>query len=543
MKNLKTNLKDGFSNWSRFQTIVAVFAKHGFSGVLHELGLIPLKQNGDAPAEDTIPKKLRLAFEELGPTFIKLGQVLSTRPDLFSEAYIVEFSKLTDQIPAFPFSEVENILEKEFGQAALDLFEWIDPVPLAAASIAQVHRARLKDNPVPVVIKIQRPGILKTIQNDIHVLHTVARLLEKFNKDFELLNATALVKEFQRTIYEELDFTLEARHIEKFSENFPDTPGIRIPQVIWPCTSKRVLTMSELPGVSLAQIKDIPKNVDRRFLAESLVTFFFESIFFHGFFHADAHAGNILIDSEGRGSLGLLDFGMVGSIGPELRAKLSKLFLSVVARDFESLASSYSEISNFSNHFSLKEFQEDISEFLAPNLEKPLREIEIGQMLLDSTRIARKYRIKLPRDLIMFFRSLMTLEHIGRRLDPDFEFMTYGQKFAHSLIRRRFSSDEIFRDLFKTIEGLRTLSTELPPQLTSLLQKLERQETSTSHDFEAIKSTQKLMVLSFLCFGSLMGATLLSSFHPEHFMNWPLWIAATVTGLFLVLKIFRSKSL
>lgn len=530
------------TQWLRLQTILSVLAKHGFSGIIHDLGFGGSKEKDDLEGPST-PRRLRQAFEELGPTFVKLGQILSTRPDLLPPAYIQEFSKLTDQIHGFEFSEVLKTIESDFGRSPNEIFESIEETPVAAASIAQVHRAKLKDNAQAVVVKVQRPQIEATIQADIQVLYFVARALESLRDEFKLLNLSGIVKEFQRTINEELDFTLEARNIDKFSDNFKNFDGVVIPEVVWAFTSKRILTMSELPGRPLSQITQFSPHINRKKLAEQIVTFFFESMFFHGLFHADAHPGNVLLIDEGDGRLGLLDFGMVGTLDLNIREKLSKIFLAVVSKDFESLTLTYSEIGEFGRRFSLREFQSDIRDFMAPHLGKPLKDINIGQLLLDSTTIARKFQVKLPRDLIMFYRSLMTLEALGRKLDPEFEFITYGKKFAQSLIRRRFSADEIFRDLFKTIEGLRSLGTEFPTQLKTLIQRMEQKDSifdsqATEQTLQEMRKANRLISLSVMFFGALVSASLLSALKPEFAGTTILWIlASAISLLWLVISL------
>jgi ubiquinone biosynthesis protein len=540
------NLKAKISNWNRFQTILAVFAKHGFAGFLREWGFPLPRGSKESQKADSIPKQLRLAFEELGPTFIKLGQILSTRPDLLPEDYVSEFSKLTDQIPSFPYSEVLEILESELGRDPFEVFESVEETPLAAASIAQVHRAKLRDSGQNVVIKVQRPGILATIQGDIQVLHTIASSLEKVSEDFRLMNPKAIVKEFQRTIYEELDFTLEARNIDQFGENFPDFEGIVLPEVLWSCTTSKVLAMNELSGIPLSKIQEFPENVDRPFLAEAIVSFFFESMFFFGLFHADAHPGNILLQTEDRGKLALLDFGMVGTLGPSLRTKLSQLFLAIVSRDFESLALLYTDIGEFQKKFSIRDFQADISSLLSPHLGKPLRQIDLGQVLIESTKIARRYGVKLPRDLIMFYRSLVTLEHIGRKLDPDFDFLTYGQKFAQTLVKRRLSADELLRDFFKTLEGIRALGTELPVQLKSLMKKMDSGEFSVGGEasekaLKEFQKTHRLTILSFFTLVLIVCASLISAVRPESPALLPLWIGSLAAAFALLLSLFKRK--
>jgi ubiquinone biosynthesis protein len=543
------NLKSKIANWSRFQTIIGILAKYGFAGFLKEWGFsIPRgsKESGKAARGESIPVQLRLACEELGPTFIKLGQILSTRPDLLPEEYISEFSKLTDSVPSFSFKEVLGILKEELVRDPFEIFESIDETPMAAASIAQVHRAVIKDSGQQVVIKVQRPDILATIQGDIQVLHVLASSLEKVREDFRLMNLSAMVKEFQRTIYEELDFTLEARNIDQFSENFPNFEGIVLPKVLWSCTTSRVLTMNEIPGVALSQLQEFPANVDRAFLAEALVSFFFESMLFYGLFHADAHSGNILLQPEGRGTLAILDFGMVGTLGPSLRTKLSQLFLAIVSRDFESLALLYTDIGEFQKKVSIRDFQSDISHLLSPHLGKPLRQINVGQLLMESTKVARKHRVKLPRDLIMFYRSLMTLEHIGRKLDPDFDFLTYGQKFAQTLVKRRLSAQELLRDFFKAVEGLRAIGTELPTQIKSLMKRIDSGDVSIGGDsssaaLKEFQRTHRLTLLTFFSVVLIFASTVVTVVRPGTLEELPLWIASIASSAVLFLALFLKK--
>lgn len=492
-------IKDRLGHWARLQTILRVFAKHGFSEFLHHIGLhAAAKESASAPS---IPERLRLAFEELGPSFIKLGQLLSTRPDLIPEDFIKEFSKLTDHAPQFPFTEALEILQQEFGRDPYEIFEWIDESPIAAASIAQAHRARLRDSDQHVIVKIQRPQIEKTIQSDIQVLHFIANSADKVLEDLRFLNLPAIVEEFQRSIQEELNFTLEAQNLSHFQSLLSESSKqwIVIPEVIWSASTMRVLTMTELPGTPLSQLSLFPDNINRRALAEAIVTFFFECIFVHGCFHADAHAGNLLLDPTDEGRLGLIDFGMIGKVGPELRKKLSKLFLALVTQDYESIAATYSDVGEFNRAFSLREFQNDIGKLLSPLLGKPLRDINIGEVLMESTRLAQKYHIRLPRDLVLFYRSLMTLEHIGRKLDPDFEFLTYGRKFAQTLLINRYSPEEILRDLFKTVEAWRSLGTEFPHQLKNMARQWDREQIVSSQELLVrLERTQRLYLWALL---------------------------------------------
>lgn len=545
--SFKAKLREGISNWNRFQQILRVLARHGFAGIIHELGFgVPVQSEGvDKVDEDSVPRQLRLAFEELGPTFIKLGQILSTRPDLLPSDYIDEFSKLTDRIPAFAFSEVEQILESEFGRAPSELFQSIESKPIAAASISQVHRARLKESPdTKVVVKVQRPGIHETIQSDIQILYTLAKGLEAVRKELKLLNLTAMIEEFQKSIYEELDFSLEAKNIESFSSRLGDNESIIIPRVILKCSTKKVLTMTEIEGRTLSQVREFPENIDREKLAQDTVKFFVEGMFIHGIFHCDAHAGNFILIEKGRGKLGLIDFGMVGRLDDHLRKKLARIFLDLVNRDFDSLAVSYTEVAEFGKRFSISDFRKDIQRLLAPNLSKRLSEVDVGKMMLDSVEIARKYQLRLPRELILFYRAVVTLEHIGRTLDPNFNFLKAGSGLAQVLIRHQFSSKNLSQDAFKLIDGFRSLALELPTQLRTLVYKIESEEIFPSPErfeagFRSIRRSNQFLGLCILSLGVVLGAAVLHSVDADHPLSMVLWGTAALTFLAAIVCLFR----
>ncbi len=537
----RERIKENIHHWSRFQAIVRIFVRHGFSSLVQELGWLTAIGGSEESSGDSQAARLRKAFEELGPTFIKLGQLLSTRPDILPPDYIEEFSKLTDRITAIPFEDIRQVIEKEFGRPATELFESIEEKPLAAASIAQVHRAILKDESAlvrNVVIKVQRPGITETIQSDIQILYVVAQALEKLRDDFKLFNLQAVVEEFQRSIFEELDFVLEAKNIDAFQTIVEEHPQISIPKVFWPLTTKQVLTMTELKGTTLSQVYSFPEHVDRKKLAESTVNFFVDSMFFHGIFHCDAHAGNLIINLEGPGEVGIVDFGMVGRLNEGLRDRLTRLFLSLVTQDFQSMAITYSEITEFGRRISVREFQADLEHLLAPNLAKSLSQVDVGQMMHESLNIAQKHKIRLPRDLILFFRAVVTLEHIGRSLDPDFRFSEFGKKFSKEIIKRQLSTQNISRDLLRGLEGIRSL----PGAIRSLAHKLESDELFPHFEglekgLQSFKRSNQLLAMSVIFMATLVGTTLLTALAPDHPMIWPMWGAS---GLIFAILVFKS---
>ncbi len=543
---IREKLKDSIANWSRFQFILKVFARHGFSSLVNELG-IPFAAASSSHSGSALSpaQNLRHAFEELGPTFIKLGQILSTRPDLLPSEYIQEFSRLTDRIPEFAFDEVQSILRQQFAGQFEDLFESIEEKPIAAASISQVHRARLRENSQPVVIKIQRPGIIQDIESDIQILYFLAKSLEKINEELRLFNLCGIIQEFQRSIYEELDFSLEAKNIDAFSKQLtPDSP-IVLPQVIWAASSQKVLTMTEIEGTPLSQLTRWPHSIDRAALADALARFFLEGIFFHGLFHCDAHAGNLILIEKDQGRIGLVDFGMVGRMGPELRDKLSKLFVSLVSQDFENLALTYANIAEVGRDFSLKDFKTSLEKLFAPNLRKPLSEVDVGQMMMDSIQIARRNQIKPPRDLILFYRSLVTLEAVGRLIHPEFDFITFGTRFSKSLIQRRFTPENVKKDLFRALEGLFVLGTEIPTQLKSLLYRIENdnlfpQLSKIEAGIKAFKRSNQILSLAIVLFGMLLSSSMISQNPSYEILARFLWALTGLVGVFFLIRIIKD---
>ena len=542
---IREKVKESITNWSRFQFILKVFARHGFSSLVKELG-IPFSAGSTSDGEPPLSpaQNLRLAFEELGPTFIKLGQILSTRPDLLPPAYIEEFSKLTDRIPAFSFAEVEKILHQQFGGHFHELFESIEESPIAAASISQVHRARLREGSRGVVIKIQRPGIIEDIESDIQILYFLSRGLEKVNEDLRLFNLSGIIEEFQKSIYEELDFSLEAKNLEAFAKQIDADSSVIVPHVIWEASSQKVLTMTEIEGTTLSQLKDWPSSIDREALADSLAQFFLEGMFFHGLFHCDAHAGNLILVTKDQGRIGLVDFGMVGRMGPELRDKMSKLFISLVSQDFENLALNYAGIAEVGKEFSLRDFKTSLEKLFAPNLSKPLGEVDVGQMMMDSIEIARRNQIKPPRDLILFYRSLVTLEAAGRLIDPQFDFIKFGTRFSKILIQRRFSSDNLKKDLFRALEGLFILGTEIPTQLKGLLYRIETdslfpQLSRLEEGVKEFKRSHQILSLAIALFGMLLSSSILSQNPSYEVLPLILWTLTGVLGIFFLIRLLR----
>ncbi|MEK7851466.1 MAG: AarF/UbiB family protein, partial [Deltaproteobacteria bacterium] len=327
MQLLKVHMT--YKNIQRMRHIVAVFIKHGLYSVVERMNLhriVPFTRRfrkKGIEEELTLPERIRLAFEELGPTFIKLGQLLSTRLDILPEDYIEEFRKFQDEVPSFPFEKAVSQIERELKAPISQLFQKIEEVPVAAASIAQVHRAVLLDGR-EAVVKVQRPGIEKTLDTDIGIMYTIANLLLRYFPELSILDPVAIVDEFSRTIKREMDFTLEASNTVKFREMFKEDPNVYIPEVHWEYTSKRVLTMERIKGIKVDNVEKLKeKDIDPAGVAHIIGETFLRVVMEEGFFHGDFHAGNIFVLGPER--IALVDFGITGRVVRELRESLATI--------------------------------------------------------------------------------------------------------------------------------------------------------------------------------------------------------------------------
>ncbi|RMG87660.1 MAG: hypothetical protein D6708_12595 [Candidatus Dadabacteria bacterium] len=466
-----------YRSLGRIREIALVLSKHGFNQLLERAGLgrlVPFSRRirgrsgveGDVPA----PVEWRLALEDLGPTFVKLGQMLSTRPDLVSPAYAEEFRKLQDHVPPFPFEEVRRIVAAELGEDPAAVFSRIEPEPLAAASIAQVHRAWLVDG-TPVVLKVQRPGVERTVSQDLSTLYLLAGLVERYIPEARPFRPREIVDEFARTLNRELDFFLEASNIERFRQNFEEVQEVVIPAVCWELTSKRLLVMEAVEGWPADEPETLRAHgVDPGPRARVLARAFLKQVFDDGLFHGDLHAGNVLVTPEGR--VAFLDFGAVGYLSEEAQEHLGELFLTLVTRDYARMAEGFVRLGSAEDSVDLRGFQRDLKELIEPYFGRPLKDLRIGHLLREASEIALRHRVRVPPDLILLARSILTVEGLARTLDPDFVVLDEAVPFARKLLVRRLDPRYQARVAFRTARDLRDLVRAVPGQITRILQKL-----------------------------------------------------------------------
>lgn len=461
-------------NVQRLRQVLAVFAKHGFVDIVDRMSLgkfLPrrLAAFAESEADRTTQERLRLSFEELGPTFIKLGQLLSTRPDLLPESFVEEFTKLQDNVQPLPFEIVKRVVEAELKCRIEEAYSWFDPNPIGAASIGQVHQATLLSGE-NVVVKVQRPEIQKLIDTDVSLLAFLAGLLEKYVPESRIVEPKIIVEEFFKTLAFELDFVIEANNISKISENMKTFPEIVIPRVFKHLSTGRVLTQQKLEGIRVNDLKALDAaGIDKKKIVEIGARAFFKSVMLDGLFHGDLHGGNLFILPGNR--LGIVDFGIVGRLSQKSRDQLANMVMSLLTEDYENLCYQYAELGMVGPSIDMEGFQREVRNALSPYVGLSLSELNVGKILIQATQIATKYNIKVPGDWMLVFKAIFTMEGMGRTLDPHFDLLAMGQDLVKELVKNQYSMQRLSKDFLWIAKDAAALLQVLPRQIRWMFRK------------------------------------------------------------------------
>ncbi len=476
MKWIKTGRQIGqaVKNVQRLRQILAVFAKHGFGDLVDRMDLgkfLPgrLGAFAESQAEKTTPERLRLAFEELGPTFVKFGQLLSTRSDLLPEAFIEEFTRLQDHVQPLSFEVVKKVVESELDQKIESAFAEFSPTPLAAASIGQVHEARLASGE-RVVVKVQRPEIEKVIDTDVSLLAFLAGLLEKYVPETRVIGPTIVVDEFFKTLAFELDFVVEANNIKKMAENTAEIPDVVLPKVYKSLSTHKVLTLEKFEGIRVTDLKALDQaGIDRKKIVELGAKTFFKWVMLDGLFHGDLHGGNLFVLPGNR--LGVIDFGIVGRLSQKSRDQLANMVMALLTEDYENLCYEYAELGAAEASIDFEGFQREVRNSLSPYLGMSLAEMNVGRILIEATQIATRFNIKVPGDWMIVFKAILTIEGMGRILDPEFDLLLIGQELVKDLAKDQYSMQRISKDAVWLLRDLSSLMKILPRQIRLMFRK------------------------------------------------------------------------
>ena len=465
-------------NLDRLRQIVQVLASHGFGELLArtELAqLIPFRKAEPSAPRRSFAERARLALQELGPSFVKLGQILSTRADLLPPELITELQKLQEEVPPIPFAEVKRTVEETTGATVEALFEELTPEPLASASIGQVHRARLRTaaGPVEVAVKVQRPNIREVIERDLDLLYLLARVVERAIPESTIYGPSRLVGEFDRSITAELDYTIEAGNADKFIRNFADHPGVKFPKVFPEASGKRVLCAEFLDGHKIHEA--VAQGFSGERLAKDAVQVIAQMIFVDGLFHADPHPGNLrILGTPEAPILGLLDLGMVGTLSPELRDKAIDLMLAAIKRDVDELADALLAMGRPRDKVDRDAFRAEVGRLSQVHLGKPLKEIQMAALIRDLVQGAIQFEIEMPPEMMMVGKSLMTVEGIGKSLYPELDVFTEARPFFLKLLWQRYSPERMGQKMMRAAGKLSGAAVDLPPLFAEVLDDLRR---------------------------------------------------------------------
>ena len=513
------NIVTAVRDLARLREITAVLVRHGFGEIVARVGLGRKKTDGKseppksaehaetpeitaeelARGEDetkrvSIHERVRLVLQDLGPSFIKLGQIISTRPDLIPPELIIELKKLQDDVPGVPFAEVRDVIESSLGDKIENLFLRFEEKPLATASIGQVHRALLAtpDGEAEVVVKVQRPGITSTVARDLELLHIMAVALERAIPETKIYAPIGLVAQFDRSITSELDFAVEAENAERFNQNFKDSTTIRFPKVYRQASAKKVLCLEFFDGRKIDAA--LAQGFDGPLLAKRATALVIQMIFKDGFFHADPHPGNIiLMGTPQEPVIGLIDVGMVGRLSPELRDRAIDLMVAAARKDAYAVADAIFLIGRPTKKVDMREYRAEVALLAEKYLGKPLKEIELSAMIRDLVKGAMKYGIEVPTDFMLVGKALMTLEGIGKQLDPDLDVFSEASPYFLALLKDRYSPQRLGNELWRGVEQLSRAGYDMPMQLREVLEDLRLGRLSIrAIDPESPRATDRL---------------------------------------------------
>ncbi|OGM01951.1 hypothetical protein A3K72_00080, partial [Candidatus Woesearchaeota archaeon RBG_13_36_6] len=524
-------IKKEVTDFNRLKQILNVLLKYEFGYLIKNIRLGPVfafhkhaKKYGFKKVSGN-PQRLRLAFEELGGTFIKLGQLISLRPDLVTKEYSEEFSKLQDEVKPFPFNQAKRIIESELGRPIGKLFERFNQNPIASASIGQVYEAWLKSGE-RVAVKVKRPNINKLIYTDIHLLSYLAKLIKQHYKQ-SIVDPIEIVKEFQKYTIKELDYVREGKVIEKFYSNFKDDRITKIPKVYWDYTTNNVLTMEFIDGIKVSDIKKLDRlGYNKKKIAKNLADSLMKQVFIHGFFHADPHPGNILVLKNN--SIALLDFGINGHLDEQLKDQVSEMLLAMIGGDVNKAADSLVDLGFIDQQIDMPSLKNELEELFDDYKDMAAKYINISKAFSKIITIAKKYNIKLPVNFILLGKGMMTVESTCALLDPDVNFAEISQPMVKKLIYIRSSPAYLIKKTLKYSSKLDRFFTSLPDQMEAfLMHERDSDKVTRQMDYDIKSLTSEMnrfsyrFVFGIVFVGLVIGGAMLMQYGDEKILSIP----------------------
>jgi ubiquinone biosynthesis protein len=495
-----------------------------------------------------------MVLEELGPTFIKLGQILSTRPDLIPLKYATELSKLQDSVPAFGYDDVGRIIQSQIGKPPEEIFMRFEKRPLAAASIGQVHKAQLNDGE-EVVVKVQRPGIRRTLEVDLEIMFHLAGLMEKHLEEVELQRPTKILEEFAASLERELNYLYEASNIENFSRQYMDDETVYVPKVFRDLSRERILTMEYIDGIKASKIDLLRRaGYDPREITRRGATLMMKQIFVNGFFHADPHPGNVFVLPNN--VVCYLDFGMMGRISRQEREDFSDLVMQLSRRDEKKAMHALLKLTDFQQEPDKNKLERDLAEFIGQHLYLPLGEIRFGRLLQRLIEILTRHGLRLKPDLFLMMKALSAVEGLGQLLDADFELMEHAKPFVRDVYLARVNPKRIAGDMLESGAEFLSLLKEIPREVRAMLRQAKEGKVKIEFEHHGLEPvlythdrTSNRIAFAIVLAALIVGSSLITlSDIPPKWHEIPIiglagFITAGVMGFWLLISILRRGKL
>ena len=548
----------------RYQQIIGIILKYGFGNIIDSMHidhyiesgrkLIPFVKSHEKVEKLSKNQRIRMVFEELGPTFIKMGQVLSSRPDLIPVDLLNELAQLQDHVPPFGFEHVKAIISSEFGRPYDKIFKSIEENPFASASIGQVHKAQINNND-QIAVKIQRPGIQKIIETDLEIMLHIASIMENNIEEAAFFKPVKIVEEFAKTLGKELDYTIEASNMERMAEQFKDDKTIYIPKVYFAESSQRVLAMEYIHGIKSDDVEAINlAGLDKKLITRRGADFYMKQVFEHGFFHADPHPGNIFILERNR--IGPVDFGMVGFVDHHTQEVFVDLIHSIATNNFKLTARLLCELSEYEIQPDLVQLEKDVSLFVSTHLLKTLKNIKTTKMVNQFLELCANHKLKIPPDFFLIIKAFISIEGLAKKLDPDFDMISHAIPYVKAAKHRKFTPSRMVNDFMGIARESYKLFEIFPTDAVEILRLTKSGKLSFNlkiEGFDKMLNTQDQtsnriafsIIIAALIIGSAM---LINSNVPPLLFGVSVigiagFFAAAVMGIWLLVAIIKKGRL
>lgn len=545
-------------NLGRSSEIATVLLNYGFGDLLYRSGMRRSLNRGwrwlrfkrpEPVVEYTTSQRIRMALQDLGPTFVKFGQVMSTRPDILPTELLDELELLQERVPPFSGDEAAATVHAELGRPASELFASFTLEPLAAGSLGQVHRARAHDG-TELAVKIRRPNVVQSVERDLSLLSELAALLEYSVPEARVFDPTGLVNHFARTIRREMNFLREARNIQEFRRLFHNDATLRIPHVYEDLTTEAVLTMDFITGERADDPEALlTRGICPKGVARNGALIFMKQAFDLGVFHGDPHPGNLRVMNDG--TIALLDFGMVGTLDESKRDELVDMFLAVVRHDIRRTVSMVQVLCQPSRPIDQNLLTADVRDFVEGFYELPLERIKVGRLLGDFVHMLSDHGLRCPGDLMLFIRAIITLEGVGRALDPRFNLAGELQPFIERVVRRRYEPKRMFHRAYDDVRSLLSAAHDLPLSTSRVLEKLAHDDLRIKFEHRGLdhlinefdRSSNRVVIAVIIASLILSSALVLRSGATSSWITIPVFLLSGFLGVWLIYGVLRSGRL